>query len=206
MTDMRGASILGALLAGGQSRRFGRDKAQTLLNGQYLIDHIIHGFSQEVDDLVICGRSWRNMRVIDDRIGPRQGPLAGLEVALHHARQRGYSHVATAPVDIMPFPVGIVRHLIGTGPAVLADQFLIGLWPTSLADRLTRHMEAGERSFRSWIAHCGARCPTFPGQRININRPDDWRKALHHVQGDGKAQAIGHFVQPQGDDLTAARV
>ncbi|WP_033074066.1 molybdenum cofactor guanylyltransferase [Sphingopyxis sp. MWB1] len=175
---MHSASILGALLAGGQSRRFGRDKAQALLNGQYLIDHIIHGLSKEVDDLVICGRSWRTIYTINDRIGPQQGPLAGLEAALYHARQRGYSHLATAPVDVMPFPAGIIRHLVGPQPAVLADQFLIAVWPTSLADRLRRHMDAGERSFHSWITHCGARRLTYPGQRININRPDDWQHLM----------------------------
>lgn len=177
-------SVLGAILAGGRSRRFGSDKALAPLKGRYLIDHMIAALSSEVDDLVICGRSWRTARAIDDGIGAYQGPLAGLAAALSHARQRGYSHLASAPVDVLPFPTGIVRHLTGPQPRVLEDQFLIGVWPTSLADALAQRVRAGERCVRAWIADCGAEALSYPGHRININRPEDWEEALKSAEDE----------------------
>ncbi|MBK7285215.1 MAG: NTP transferase domain-containing protein [Sphingomonadales bacterium] len=45
--------ILGAIIAGGKSRRFGSDKTVAELRGKPLIQHVIDGLSPQCDDLVI---------------------------------------------------------------------------------------------------------------------------------------------------------
>ena len=41
--------LLGAILAGGRSSRFGSDKAFALLNGKPLIDHVIAALAAQTD-------------------------------------------------------------------------------------------------------------------------------------------------------------
>ena len=55
LTDIRPA-ILGAILAGGQARRFGSDKAQALWRGRRLIDHVADALGSQTTALVVCGR------------------------------------------------------------------------------------------------------------------------------------------------------
>ncbi|MCR5872033.1 NTP transferase domain-containing protein [Sphingomonas sp. J344] len=49
--------LLGAIIAGGTSRRFGSDKAMAQIAGRSLLDHARAALVQEVDDLVLCGRT-----------------------------------------------------------------------------------------------------------------------------------------------------
>lgn len=171
---MNSRAILGAIIAGGKARRFGSDKALALLDGRRLIDHVVDDLSRQVDHIVICGRGWHDLTSIDDRPAAGQGPLAGLCAALAYARERGYSYVVSAPVDVHPFPGDIVRRLIARSPCVLDDQFLIGAWPVALADALDDHLRAGHRSIRSWIARAGATSVRHPCTLTNINFRRDW--------------------------------
>ena len=50
--------ILGAVIAGGRSTRFGSDKALALIGGERLIDRTIAALDPQVDRLVVCGRKW----------------------------------------------------------------------------------------------------------------------------------------------------
>ncbi|MCA1196424.1 NTP transferase domain-containing protein [Sphingomonas sp. R647] len=81
--------LLGALIAGGASRRFGSDKALATIGGVSLIDHPRGVLEAQVDDLVLCGRPSNRMRWISDRPAPGLGPLGGLNAALADARARG---------------------------------------------------------------------------------------------------------------------
>ncbi len=143
--------LLGAIIAGGQSRRFGSDKAHALVEGRTLFDHVADGLAPLVAKIVVCGRDWPAFESLSDRPGPGLGPLGGLCAALHHAAAEGYSHVVTAPVDVLPFPAEIVSRLVGQEPRVVAGQYMIGCWPSELARALENHLRDGHRSVRSWI-------------------------------------------------------
>lgn len=166
--------ILGAIIAGGQARRFGGDKAAALLDGTALIDHVAQALRPQVDALVVVGRDWRNIMSLPDRPVGALGPLAGLNAALHNAQERGLDGVLSAGCDTLPIPVDLATRLSGPEPAFLEDHYLLGWWPMHLADLLDRHLnEDNDRSMRGWIKVCKARAvaPTIP--LFNLNTTDD---------------------------------
>lgn len=166
-------TILGAIIGGGRSLRFGSDKAAFPINGVAMIEHIHAALRPQVDTVVLCGRSWNNWVSIPDLPEPGLGPLGGLCGALQFAQLNGYDFVLTVPVDTLPVPSGLAKHL-SPGPAAFSDQPLIGLWPSALGGELAAHLRAEHRSVRSWIMASGCRRvdDSNLGMR-NINRPSD---------------------------------
>lgn len=144
-----------------------------MIEGSTLFNHVYAGLSQQVGHIVVCGRDWPGIKSIPDFPEPGLGPLGGLCAALHYAKAHGYSHVISAPVDVMPFPTDMIPRLVGSTPLVLAEQFLIGAWTANLAEPLDRHLHAGHRSLRSWIAVSGARHVESPINLRNINALSD---------------------------------
>lgn len=166
--------VLGAILAGGRSTRFGCDKAEALIGERCLLDHAADALRPQSDELVVCGRTWPGLAALPDRPAPHLGPLGGLDAALHHARARRFDAVLCAPVDVYPLPRNLRVVLSGNGPRVLGSQWSIGFWPTSLAEALDRHLEVGLRSLRSWIDASAAETVEDCGFAMtNLNRPED---------------------------------
>ena len=166
--------ILAAVLAGGRSTRFGTDKALALHDGLPLIDHVIAALLPQASALVITGRAHPGHTAIADFPAPGLGPLGGLCAALTHARRHGFDAVLCVPCDTLDLPPDLALRL-APGPAVARDQRTIGLWPASLADTLTAHLNGADRSIRHWIAATNARevdCGAFR----NINHPADLAK------------------------------
>ncbi|MFW2830345.1 molybdenum cofactor guanylyltransferase [Sphingomonas sp. ID0503] len=142
--------VLGAVLAGGRSTRFGSDKALAVLDGKPLIEHAIAALRAHCETVVICGRSWQGFETLEDRPAGGCGPLAGLNAALALARERQFDSVLSVPIDTHPLSGALsrIRHL---GCAVSETQWTIGIWPSDLGQVLDRHLADGRRSLRSWI-------------------------------------------------------
>lgn len=166
-------TILGALLAGGESARFGSDKALALWRGRRLIDHALDALGGCADDIVICGRAWSGVQSLKDRPHAGLGPLGGLSAALHYARERGHTLVLCAPLDIVPL-VGSLTHLLDQNPpCVMAGQRAVGLWSAAFADQLDSYLASGQRSIREWVGASGALEVPEVEAMFNINRPSD---------------------------------
>lgn len=103
--------ILGAIIAGGQSRRFGSDKALAEIGGKPLLDHVAEALRRQTDALIVCGREWPGATSIPDRPAPDQGPLGGLCAALRHAADNGFDAVLTAGCDTLPVPAELLSLL-----------------------------------------------------------------------------------------------
>ncbi len=167
--------LLGAILAGGASRRFGSDKADAVLNGRKLIDHVAEALRRDCADLVICGGAHPHIPRLEDRPHPGLGPLGGLCAALLHGRDGGFDAVLSAPCDAPHLPADLLLLLSGRGPAAyVADQPVIGLWPCGLAERLLAHLEqSADRSLRGWARAASAAPVELPHAICNINTRAD---------------------------------
>lgn len=173
---MQPSSILGAILAGGRSTRFGSDKAMAIMpDGRTLIAHATQALAPHVDTVVICGRAGG----LADRPEPDMGPLGGINAALRHAASAGFAGVLTTGCDMPVYPAALPPLLVGPGAAVLAGQPLLGWWPSPLADELDRHLaEENNRSIRGWLERVRARTVEIPGLALpNVNRPEDLPRA-----------------------------
>lgn len=164
-----GQRILGALIAGGRSTRFGRDKAVEPLGGRTLLDHVADALHPQVSELVVVGRTWPGIAHVADRPAPGLGPLAGLCGALHHAAEAGHAAVLSAPCDALPLPPDLLSRFPEGGGA--ADGcYLLGLWPVGLLGSLENWLAgSGDRSMRAWIAARGLPLVRLPITPENFN-------------------------------------
>jgi molybdopterin-guanine dinucleotide biosynthesis protein A len=162
--------ILGAVLAGGESRRFGSDKAEALLDGKRLIDHATASIAPLCETVVVVGRKGG----VPDRPAPGLGPLGGLCGALVYGAEAGFDAVLTTACDVPELPEALLKMLVTAAPAVIADLPVVGVWPASLAGRLVDHLESGApRAMRAWCETVDAKMLPWPAPIRNINRPED---------------------------------
>lgn len=172
---------MGAVLAGGQSSRFGSDKALALLDGQTLLALALARLAPWCADVVLVGRDEPDLRCVPDWPGPGLGPLGGMAAALRHARDAGFAWVLTCGVDSPGLPDDL-PGLLGPGPAYVADQPVVGLWPASAADAVAAILAgSGRHSMRALAEAIGARPVTLPQPTVNVNTPAD----LARARGEG---------------------
>ena len=182
--------MLGAIIAGGRSLRFGSDKAAALVDGRPMIAHVIDALKPQVDRLVICGRTWPEIDMLADLRADRIGPLAGLEAALRFAAQHAFDGVLSVPVDTLPLPRDLADRLAGPAPAVLRHQYLVGYWPAGCGALLTHHIDSGARSLSSWIERSSANRVDEPLGMSNINRRSDLEDLLSTTGPDRRLSQI----------------
>lgn len=165
--------ILGAIIAGGEARRFGSDKGAALFNGRALVDHVALSLTVQTGALVIVGRGWSGIERVEDRPRAGEGPLGGLSGALHHARTHGFDAVLCAGCDTLPLPSDLAIRLSPPGPAVVDGHWLMGIWPASLAEDLDNWLASqNDRSIRGFMRHVNARIVTVDADLVNINTPE----------------------------------
>lgn len=166
--------LLGAVLAGGQSRRFGSDKALAPLDGRALIDHVVAGLAAQTDALIVVGRAHGGLTSVADRPVAGLGPLGGLAGALHWARANGFASVLSVPCDAPVLPGDLATRLAGEGPGYVVGLPVIGWWPSALADHLDRWLaEDRSRAMRHWAAAVGARGVVLDALPANVNTVGD---------------------------------
>lgn len=170
--------ILGAVLAGGQSSRFGSDKALAPLAGQTLLARAVASLEVQCDSVIVVGRG-----DVEDRPRAGMGPLGGINAALHHADAHGYSEVLTCGVDCGGLAPD-VRAELTPAPAYVADQPVIGLWPASAAPALDAFLAAdAKHSMRAFAEMIGARPVKLSVTTANINTREDLVAAQEHHDG-----------------------
>lgn len=173
MEAQDGNRILGAVLAGGLSSRFGSDKAQALLDGRRLIDHAIDILQGQCDAVIVIGRDEQDRPSCPDWPRPHMGPLGGIAGALSYAADAGYDAVLTCGVDSPSLPVDLAA-LLSPAPACLAAQPIIGLWPiASLPVLQTILLESQNHSVRHFAEHIGARSVGLAINPANVNTQAD---------------------------------
>ena len=164
---------LGAILAGGRSRRFGSDKALALVDGKALLDHVADALRPQCARLVVAGREWAGVESVADLPESGLGPLGGLAGALALAQRDGLDVVLSSGCDILGLPDDLAAQL-GPGPAILDDLPIVGLWPAALAETLVNWLaQPANRSVYRFADHIGARRVSMPLGLLNANYPVD---------------------------------
>lgn len=166
--------IIGAVLAGGRSRRFGSDKALAEWRDKPLIEHAIAALAPWCARVVVVGRDWPGSDACPDRPAPGLGPLGGIAGALRAARDSGYGAALTIACDTPVLPATVARDLCAGGSRRCAEVPVIGCWTVALLPGLDRWLAAeGDRSVRRWADAAGVRA-IAPGVVIaNVNTPAD---------------------------------
>ena len=106
--------MTGIILAGGQSKRMGQDKAFLTINGVTFIDHILKVFRSVFEQIIIISNTpekyrYANEIVIED-ILPEKGPMGGLYTGLYVAK---YDRNFVAACDMPFISKQLVEYLIG---------------------------------------------------------------------------------------------
>jgi len=176
--------ILGVVLAGGQSSRFGSDKALAELDGRTLLLHAVDALSGWCEQVVIAGREIGPAPCIPDWPRAGMGPLAGVAAGLHYARDMDFESVLTCGVDAPNLPENL-GELLSPAPAYLADQPVIGHWPTHAASEVETILESeGRHSMRAFAEAIGAKAVKTAAISVNINtRADLARAATEKTNG-----------------------
>ena len=191
-------NILGTVLAGGKSQRFGEDKSQILLADKILIDHILAEIIDEFNEVLIVSNNsirftnYDKISLIGD-IKKDLGPLGGVLSAMKWVKDqnKNYKWIATFPVDTPFFKKKILDQFINQIDENESSLFFIksnntrhnifGLWSMSLLDQLEDDLEKGARKVELWANSVGVKTINmeFPNQDpfFNINTKEDLEQA-----------------------------
>lgn len=197
--------ILGAVLAGGRSSRFGSDKALAMWRGRPLIAHVVARLATVTDAVIVCGRDHAGFVSVPDRPMAGLGPLGGLNAALHHAAATGFARVLTASCDTPVLDDALLAALAASDDACLGGLPVIGIWRSGHAAALDSHLaEANSRSVRGFATRIGAKLLDLPAPP-NVNRPEDMatlpilpRQGAVVPEGDGSGPEEAIIDLPVG--------
>jgi molybdopterin-guanine dinucleotide biosynthesis protein A len=192
------SKILGVVLAGGKSLRFGEDKSQVKLNNKSLIDHILSEILTEFKELLIVSNNpikfnkSENISVISD-FKNNLGPLGGVLTAMKWIKDnnKDYQWISTFPTDTPFFKNQILKDFHDKINLKNGKLFFIksnntrhnifGLWSIDLADKLEKDLENGDRKVEDWANKVGVNIIDMQFEKndpfFNINTKEDLEKA-----------------------------
>ena len=152
-------AIVGMVLAGGRSVRFGGEKAAAELAGTPLLiwaARRLRGTCSVVAANVRPGTQAEviaradGLPLLYDVPGDALGPLAGVKIGLMWARDLGATALAVSPCDVPLLPDDLFVRLVaaaGPGPALAqtsgGDQPLCALWPVSALPTVIEALQGG---------------------------------------------------------------
>jgi len=165
--------VLGAVLAGGKSSRFGSDKALAELDGRTLIARAIDTLAGYCEDVIVVGREDAPAKTIPDWPRPDMGPLGGIAAALRYAEAEDYDSVLTCGVDSVDLPESLLSDL-SPAPAYLETQPVIGHWKSNNASVVSAILQSeGRHSMLAFAKAANARPVKSADAPANINTPAD---------------------------------
>ena len=192
------SKILGVVLAGGKSLRFGEDKSQVKLNNKSLIDHILSEILTEFKELLIVSNNSiefnksEKISIISD-FKNNLGPLGGVLTAMKWIKDnnKDYQWISTFPTDTPFFKNKILKDFHDQINLKNGKLFFIksnntrhnifGLWSIDLADKLEKDLENGDRKVEDWANKVGVNIIDMQFEKndpfFNINTKEDLEKA-----------------------------
>jgi len=190
-----------AILAGGRSRRMGRDKAFLPVGGRPVIERVIERIAPLSDDLILITNEpvpyrYLGQRLVGD-VAPGKGSLGGIYTALHAAH---YDHCLVVACDMPFLNPDLLRYLIGLVPgydvvipriaefpetlhAVYGKRCLEPIKRRLLADQLKIVGFFDEVRVRTVERDDVARFDPAFRSFLNMNTPANWEQVQRLVRG-----------------------
>jgi len=185
-------SVVGVVIAGGRSVRFGGEKAVAVLAGRPLLIWAVRRLQRSCSVVAVNVRpateaaalaQAEGLPVLHDAPGDAAGPLAGVKAGLTWAQSLGASAVAVSPCDVPLLPDDLFTRLInaaadGAAIAETSDgrQPLCAVWPVSALAKVTAALADGAHP-PTWLMleSIGATPVHFPSPEsfFNINTRAD---------------------------------
>ena len=83
-------NILGVVLAGGKSKRFGEDKSKVILGDKTLLEHTLHKIKSKFNNVVIVSNNSfsKDYTIIKDCVEGQLGPLVGVLSAMKWVKKK----------------------------------------------------------------------------------------------------------------------
>ena len=199
-------NILAVVLAGGRSKRFGRDKSQVKLGDKILIDYILTEIIDLYKDILIVTNepikflNSDKISVINDikkGLGPLGGVFSAMRWARHH--KKNYKWISTFPIDT---PFFKKEHLIKFYKEINSDKSnlffmkskntrhnIFGLWSLELFEKLEVALKRGDRKVELWANEIGVKTIDFDHENnkdpfFNINTEEDLKIAKKLLNDD----------------------
>ena len=198
-------NILGTVLAGGKSQRFGEDKSQVFLKGKLLINYILDEIIDEFREILIVSNynikfnDFEKITLIED-IQKDLGPLGGVLSSMKWIKNnnRDYQWVSTFPTDTPFFKKEIFQEFVNKIDFEKGKLFFIksnntrhnifGLWSIDLMDKLEEDLKKGVRKVEDWADSVGVNIIEMEFDKIdpffNINTREDLEKAKKNLLND----------------------
>ena len=189
-------NILGVVLAGGKSKRFGEDKSEVKLGDKTLLEHTLDKIKSKFNTIIIVSNNKiiKNYITIKDCIEGQLGPLVGALSAMKWIKKNNYSYnwIITFPCDTPFFNISIIDKFIKVSKlndsllyfAKSAEKWhnIFGLWSVKLIETLEKDIiENNHRKVEKWANKIGVKTVNIPYDNIdpffNINTKDDLAEA-----------------------------
>jgi molybdopterin-guanine dinucleotide biosynthesis protein A len=199
-------SILGVVLAGGQSKRFGQDKSQVQLGSKILIDYILLEILNEFNEILIIANNdikffnSKKINKIED-YKKNLGPLGGVLSAMKWIKENNkkYKWISTFPSDTPFFKKKYLHDFLNNINEEQSKLFFIksndkrhnifGLWSLELLNRLEDDLvNKGERKVEDWANKVGVKTINLEFKNndpfFNINTKEDLEKAKEIIKNN----------------------
>ena len=199
-------NILAVVLAGGKSKRFGRDKSQVKLGDKILIDYILSEIKDIYKDILIVTNE--PIKFLDlDKISLTSdfqkglGPLGGVFSAMRWVRdnKKDYKWISTFPIDTPFFKREHLNRFYKEIDLNKSNLFfmkskntrhnIFGLWSLELFEKLEVALKKGDRKVELWANEIGVKTIDFEHENnkdpfFNINTEEDLENAKNILSND----------------------
>ena len=196
-------NILGIILAGGKSSRFGEDKSIAKLGDKTLLDHTINKIENEFTEILLISNNKEfnlknnKIHVVEDCIEGQLGPLVGILTAMKWViiNKKNYKWIASFPCDTPFFDIKLISDLkIKVKETSKKLIFLnsnkkrhniFGLWSMDLIEILEKDIKNSFRKVELWADKIGYENININEEKfdrfLNINTKKDLEKAKENL-------------------------
>ena len=196
-------NILGIILAGGKSSRFGEDKSTAKLGNKTLLDHTVSKIENEFNEILVISNNkdfnFKNskIQIVGDCIEGQLGPLVGILTAMKWVtkNKKNYKWVASFPCDTPFFDIKLISELkIKVKETSKKLIFLnsnkkrhniFGFWSLDLIEILEKDIKNSFRKVELWADKVGYENININEEKfdrfLNINTKKDLEKAKENL-------------------------